>query len=260
MSGTAPPESLISWNLPVAPHDPKKTSKLQQKTVAQASQEISNLSASSAGKTGDLPPLERATHPQAQEIINRFIPPREWQEEDGTLWVQTASNRPATRLEVVQLAEKLQRLLIEQGAKPTGQCPIRRRLYDECFDELTRQVTAECPERGLLLLRMRDERRQTLQAYASLFESRVGYAFRFTLKGEQEIFANQRKIEQVKAYKQQLQKQVDDCQRKIELTVKQSEDKFKEDEKRYVEELNVLKKENLAKKTQLENCTTLQKR
>ncbi len=39
-------------------------------------------------------------------------------------------------------------------------------------DELIRQVTIESPERGLLLLRVRDEIRMTLDAYKTLYDSR----------------------------------------------------------------------------------------
>ncbi len=41
-------------------------------------------------------------------------------------------------------------------------------------DELIRQVTLESPERGLLLLRVRDEIRMTLDAYKTLYDSRYG--------------------------------------------------------------------------------------
>ncbi len=37
-------------------------------------------------------------------------------------------------------------------------------------DELIRQVTLNCPERGLLLLRVRDEARMTIAAYQTLYE------------------------------------------------------------------------------------------
>ena len=39
-------------------------------------------------------------------------------------------------------------------------------------DELIRQVTINCAERGLLLLRVRDEIRMTIAAYQTLYESR----------------------------------------------------------------------------------------
>lgn len=50
-------------------------------------------------------------------------------------------------------------------ARETGICPVREELYAQCFDELIRQVTINCAERGLLLLRVRDEMRMTIAAY-----------------------------------------------------------------------------------------------
>lgn len=50
-------------------------------------------------------------------------------------------------------------------ARETGICPVREELYAQCFDELIREVTINCAERGLLLLRIRDEMHMTIAAY-----------------------------------------------------------------------------------------------
>lgn len=52
-------------------------------------------------------------------------------------------------------------------------------------DELIRQTTLECAERGLMLLRVRDEIRMTIQAYQTLFESSMAYGMRKVLLSEQ---------------------------------------------------------------------------
>lgn len=54
-------------------------------------------------------------------------------EEDGKLWIQPVSRTPATRVDVVNLAEKLDSKLLERHAREIGICPIRRELYDQCF-------------------------------------------------------------------------------------------------------------------------------
>lgn len=53
------------------------------------------------------------------------------------------------------------------------------------LDELIRQVTIECAERGLLLLRVRDEIRMTIAAYQTLYESSVAFGMRKALQAEQ---------------------------------------------------------------------------
>ena len=54
---------------------------------------------------------------------------------------------------------------LRSQARETGICPVREELYAQCFDELIREVTINCAERGLLLLRVRDEMRMTSAAY-----------------------------------------------------------------------------------------------
>merc|ERR1711871_1344078 len=93
--------------------------------------------------------------------------------------------RPATRLDVVTLQEKLDTQLQTRKARETGICPVREELYSQCFDELIRQITINCAERGLLLLRVRDELRMTVAAYQGLYESSVAYGMRKALRSEQ---------------------------------------------------------------------------
>jgi hypothetical protein len=52
-------------------------------------------------------------------------------------------------------------------------------------DELIRQVTIESPERGLLLMRVRDEVRMTISAYQTLYQSSITFGMRKTLQAEQ---------------------------------------------------------------------------
>ncbi len=52
------------------------------------------------------------------------------------------------------------------------------------LDELIRQCTVESPERGLLLLRVRDEMRIIVSAYQVLYESSLAYAVRKGLQAE----------------------------------------------------------------------------
>ena len=77
---------------------------------------------------------------------------------------------PATRLDVINLQEQLDMKLQQRQARETGIDPVRRELYSQAFDELIRQVTISCVERGLLLLRVRDEIKMTIAAYQTLYE------------------------------------------------------------------------------------------
>ena len=67
--------------------------------------------------------------------------------------VQYVSSTPATRADVVILQKSMDKALLARQARETGICPLREELYAQCFDELIRQCTIICAERGLLLLR-----------------------------------------------------------------------------------------------------------
>ena len=81
--------------------------------------------------------------------------------------------------------EQLDTKLQQRQARETGICPVRRELYSQVFDELIRQETINCAERGLLLLRVRDEIRMTIAAYQTLYESSIAFGMRKALQAEQ---------------------------------------------------------------------------
>ena len=86
-------------------------------------------------------------------------------------------------------------------------------------------MTINCPERGLILLRIRDELRLTQEAYRALYESSVEYGARnqalFTHaneeKGVDAVPAEQHnRLHQLREQKKQLELKVIELQRKAE--------------------------------------------
>ena len=63
-------------------------------------------------------------------------------------------------------------------------CPVKEELYDQCFSEIIRQVTISEPERGLLLMRVKDDIKQTILAYHTLYQSAVTFSMRKQLQAE----------------------------------------------------------------------------
>ena len=128
------------------------------------------VSTSAAGKKGAkkkgqaLPPVEKPAQTRNEDYLNSILPPREYTE-NGQLWVQYVSPTPATRVDVINLQTDLDNKIQSKQARETGICPIREELYAQCFDELIRQITINCAERGFLLVRVRDEIKMTIQAY-----------------------------------------------------------------------------------------------
>lgn len=129
---------------------------------------------------------------KAEEYLNSILPPREFTK-DGKLFVQYVSATPATKADIINLQESLDKKLQQRRARETGICPVREELYSQCFgtpsailiDELIRQITIQCLERGFLLVRVRDELRMTTEAYQALYESAIAYGMRKALLAEQ---------------------------------------------------------------------------
>ena len=206
---------------------------------------------------------------------------REWTE-NGQLWVQQVSSTPATRNDVVSLQDDLDKRLQQRQARETGICPVRRELYSQMFDELIRQVTINCAERGLLLLRVRDEIRMTIAAYQTLYESSVAFGMRKALQAEQGnkqfwllMFCQskrclnndvtflgkadmERMISELKQDKTDLEKQVNELKAKCEQIEKRAAEQRQVEEKKHQEEIQFLKRTNQQLKvSRVVKCCTL---
>ena len=99
-------------------------------------------------KPGKAPTADAGVSPATGEILNSILPPREWTD-DGALWVQYVSSTPATRLDVIQLQERLDQKLQERQARETGICPIREELYTQCFGAFKSRSSPASTRRGL---------------------------------------------------------------------------------------------------------------
>ncbi|CEF69622.1 Axonemal dynein light intermediate polypeptide 1 [Strongyloides ratti] len=120
---------------------------------------------------------------QLRKIMDFILPGREYVSE-GKIWIEKTSTVPTTRLDLLSLHEKFEASLIERNAKMFGICPIRRDLFDQLFDEIIRQVTINCAERGLLLLRIKHEFQLTIVSYQSVLESAIAYGIRKAIETE----------------------------------------------------------------------------
>lgn len=203
-----------------------------------------------------LSPLEnKPIITSAHDILNAILPPREANE-----WIQFVSNEPATRFDVRNLQDQFEQKLAASKARKTGICPVRMEIYSQCFDELIRQVTVDNAERGLLLLRVRDEVRMTTAAYTTLYETSVDFGKKKAVeaeKGKQEIID---KIDQLTAEKEDLEKHVKRLQAKLKAMEKNVMEQQQADEKKHQEELNFLQRTNQRLKQQEETIKEIQKK
>ena len=211
-----------------------------------------------AGKKGKKSSNEKSTS-QTDDILNSILPPREWTE-DGQLWVQYVSSNPATRLDVVNLQENLDHQLKARQARETGICPVRQELYSQAFDELIRQITINCAERGLLLLRVRDEARMTIAAYETLYESSIAYGIRKALMAEHRRMELEAKLKDLTNSKKELLSQVQSLQSSIDNTSVRTQEKREADEKNHLEEVERIQRTNEQLKTTLEGLLSAPKK
>ncbi|KAK2158241.1 hypothetical protein LSH36_174g04015 [Paralvinella palmiformis] len=240
-----PNASLVKYDNPVlvSRNTDKKTPRARALKVSPAVQPNGAGPVPGPPAKQKLPTMDAKVAQQTDEILNSILPPREWTE-GGQLWVQQVSSTPATRLDVVNLQEELDRRLQQRQARETGICPVRRELYSQCFDELIRQVTINCAERGLLLLRVRDEIRMTIAAYQTLYESSVAFGMRKALQAEQGKADMERKITELEQDKRDLERQVNELKAKCEQIEKRAAEQRQVEEKKHAEEIQFLKKTN----------------
>ncbi|CAE7778290.1 IDA4 [Symbiodinium microadriaticum] len=210
------------------------------------------------GKKKGVPAVEKKTT-QTEDILNSILPPREWTE-DGQLWVQYVSSTPATRLEVINLQEQLDNQLQQRQARETGICPVREELYSQSFDELIRQITINCAERGLLLLRVRDEARMRISAYETLYESSIAYGIRKALMAEQRKMELESNINDLKSSQRDLEAQVENLKETIENRQARALEKRQAEEKAHAEEVERIQKTNEQMKTTLETMLSAPKK
>jgi dynein light intermediate chain, axonemal len=78
-------------------------------------------------------------------------------------------------------------------------------LYSECFDELIRQVTINCLQRGELLNHIKEQMKETINYYQKLYESSMAFAMRKVLR-------EQKKRKRLELRDQVLQNEINELQ------------------------------------------------
>lgn len=145
---------------------------------------------------------------------------------------------------MVNLQDELDKKLQERQARETGICPIREELYSQAFDEIIRQVTINCAERGFLLVRVRDEIKMTIQAYQTLYESSIAYGMRKALQAEQSKAEILIKIQNVEEECNDLEDQVEELKKRINRQLREVEREKKLSLERHEEEIQRQVKDN----------------
>ncbi|VDM33424.1 unnamed protein product [Hydatigera taeniaeformis] len=226
-----------------------ETSLLKYKNLVR----VSSKSSKSEGKNvSSFDPRKICEMQSTESILASIMPPRRL-EIKGDLFIQEVSSAPASRADVVQLTKQLDQQLEARGAKMTGICPVRRELFSQVFDELIRQLTIHCAERGLLLLRVRNEVQTTISALQSIYASGVVFGLQKSLAREADRNHQANRVAELETEIANLEKRI-----KIEvLNCKALEEKeanrLAAATRRAEEDVNFLRKGHEQLKNQLED-------
>jgi len=114
---------------------------------------------------------------------------------------------------------------MERQARESGICPVREELFSQGFDEIIRQVTLAEPERGLILLRVRDEVKMTISAYQTLYESSASFAMKKQIQAEHGKVELEKTYEKLEQKRKQQLKKVKELKAKIDSIEKRTRER-----------------------------------
>ncbi|OWY99140.1 Dynein light chain [Phytophthora megakarya] len=139
---------------------------------------------------------------------------RTWHDAQGK-WQRMVRLQSASRTETQRLQETFDQLLEHYQARVHAICPVREKFFLQVFEELIREVACECPERGLLLLRLRDELRLTIEAYQTLYHNSIAYGRQKAVQAESGIGKLAKTVDRLTAERDLLESQKKELAHKI---------------------------------------------
>jgi len=106
-----------------------------------------------------------------------------------------------------------------------------------------RQVTTTCPERGLLLLRVRDEMRMTIKSYQALNDASSAFGIKVP-RNDLNQRRQQKRYERLSRDKKRLEAERADLKEELQLVRRTFEEQKFADDKRHYEQVQFLKRVN----------------
>jgi dynein light intermediate chain len=184
-----------------------------------------------------------------KNFLDSILPPKKIIEND-LIFYRFVSCDSAIVNDVIKLSHNLDNQLKIRGAKEKGICPIREELYFECFEELIREVTIVCMQRGDLLNRLKLEMNYTLNYYRKLYESLIASTIRKELIEKKKIIKLQNKYKSLEDEINDLENEINE---KEQLFLKREKEENEKEEQANIdhnEAMKVLKYDNENKTNQ----------
>ena len=193
-----------------------------------------------------------------KNFLDSILPPKKIIEND-LIFYRFVSCDSAIVNDVIKLSHNLDNQLKIRGAKEKGICPIREELYFECFEELIREVTIVCMQRGDLLNRLKLEMNYTLNYYRKLYESLIASTIRKELIEKKKIIKLQNKYKSLEDEINDLENEINE---KEQLFLKREKEENEKEEQASIdhnEAMKVLKFDNDNKTNQAVKILTTPK-
>ena len=181
---------------------------------------------------------------QLREILNSLLPPI--CVDNGNDYYRQVSINKANRENVILLQKLWDQQLQIRQARESGICAIREELNEQAFNELIREITINLAERGLLMLRIRDESKMTISTYQTLYQSSLSFGMRKTIQSQNQIKNLNQKINILKEKKKNLNKKLKQLQIEKQNYEKLYNDKTQIAQKHRNQEIEFLKHQQQA--------------
>jgi len=182
-------------------------------------------------------------------FLDSILPPKKVHE-NGLIFYNFVSCNSAIENDIIKLNKNLQNQMKIRGAKESGVCPIREELYNECFEEIIRQVTVNCLQRGDLLNRIKLEMNYEINYYRQLYESLIAFSLRKVLQEKKKEIMLQNKKEKLKKEIEELENEINEKNVSFQKMIDQENAKEAQIMKDHVEAMKVLKIDNDTKTSQ----------
>ena len=200
-----------------------------------------------------MPKFEPAEPDPEKESLKNFLdsilPPKKVHE-GGLIFYHFVSCDSAIVNDILRLHKNLQNQMKIRNAKESGVCPIREELYNECFEEIIRQVTINCLQRGDLLNRIKLEMNYEINYYRQLYESLIAFSLRKVLQEKKKEIMLENKREKLKKEIADIENEINEKKNILKQRMEEEEAKEVQTMKDHVEAMKVLKMDNETKSKQ----------
>ncbi|XP_014252862.1 33 kDa inner dynein arm light chain, axonemal-like [Cimex lectularius] len=159
-----------------------------------------------------------------RDILDSIFHPKSWVDKYGNHWLQSVSGEHVSRSDVIRLTNQLENQLRERNVNFERYCPVRRAIFKELFDEMIRQEVIVCPERGLFLLKIRNEFKLWESAYNAMYENSVLYGIKKSVEVKQDLASIEKAAADETLQHNRLMKEI----RAMEDAVQMSEKRYEE--------------------------------